>query len=84
MKHKPNRLDVITDLKRTISASYSKDKFNDNNVKVFLQKAESNLKEINLEENTYSQIISRLNKAKDPKQSIEKRREDILMASSLI
>jgi hypothetical protein len=84
MNHKPGRLDVITDLKRSISASYSKDKFNDTNVKTFLQKAESNLKEINLSKNTYSQIISRLNKAKDPKQSEEKRREDILIISSLI
>jgi hypothetical protein len=82
--HKPSRLDVIADLKQCISASYSKDGFDDSNFKVFLQKAESNLKGIGLNKNTYSQIISRLNKAKDPKQTEEKRREDILMASSLI
>lgn len=82
--HKPTRLDVITDLKRCIYASFSKDGFDDSNFKAFFERAEVNLKKINLSENTYSQIISRLDKAKDPKQSTEKRREDILMISSLV
>jgi hypothetical protein len=84
MSHKPSRLDVIADLRRSISASFSKYEFDDPNVKTFLQKAETNLKKIGLDKKTYSLAVGRLNKAKNPKQSIEKRREDILMASSLI
>lgn len=84
MKHKITRLDVVTDLRRSVSASFSKKGFNDANAKEFLEKAEVNLKEINLGKNNYSQIVSRLKKANDSRQSIEKRREDVLMASSLV
>lgn len=84
MNHRPNSLDIVTDLKRSIFASYSKDRFADSNAKTFLENAEANLKKISLSKNTYSQITSRLNKAKDPKRSIDKRREDILMVSSLV
>lgn len=84
MKHKVTRLDIVTDLKRSISASFSKKGFNDANAKDFLQKAEANLKEINLSKNNHSQVTERLKKVNNSKQSIEKRREDILMVSSLI
>lgn len=84
MKHKVTRLDIVTDLKRSISASFSKKGFNDTNAKEFLQKAEANLKEINLSKNNHSQVTERLKKVNNSKQSIEKRREDILMVSSLI
>jgi hypothetical protein len=84
MSHKPTRLDVITDLRRSIMASFSKQKFNDPNFNTFFKKAEVNLKEINLSKNTYSQVVERLKKAKDLKQPVEKRREDLLMISSLV
>jgi hypothetical protein len=84
MSHKPTRLDVITDLRRSIMASFSKNGFKDQNAKTFLRKAEANLKEIKLSKNDYSQVMFRLNKAKNPEQPVEKRREDVLMASSLV
>jgi hypothetical protein len=84
MNHKITKLDIVTDLKRSISASFSKKGFDDANAKEFIKKAETNLKEINLDKDSYSQIISRLNKANDSGHSIEKRREDVLMASSLV
>jgi hypothetical protein len=84
MKHKPKRLDVITDLRRSIMSSYSKNGFEDSNFKIFLGNAEANLSKIELDKNTYDLTLKRLNKAKNPKQSIEKRREDLLMASILV
>jgi len=83
-KHKPSTLGIKTDLRRAIMASFSKNGFKDRNAKTFLRKAETNLKEIDLDNVTYSQVILRLNKAKDPKQPVEKRREDLLTVSSLI
>ena len=84
MSYKPTKFDVIADLRRAIYASFSKDGFADINARTFLQKAETNLKKINLDNNVYSQVILRLKKAKDRKQPIEKRREDLLMVSSLV
>lgn len=84
MIHKPTRLDVIADLRRSVMSSFSTKKFDDSNFKVFLEKAEINLKRINLDKKTYSLAIERLNKAKDLKQPFEKRREDLLMTSNLI
>jgi hypothetical protein len=84
MKHKVTKLDVVTDLKRSISASFSKEGFNDTNAKEFLEKAQTNLKEIDLSKSSYSQVVSRLKKANDSGESMEKRREDVLMASSLV
>jgi hypothetical protein len=84
MNHKPTRLDVITDLRRSIMASFSTEKFNDSNFKIFFKKAEINLKKINLKKEAYNLAAERLNKAKDSKQPIEKRREDLLMTSNLI
>lgn len=84
MSHKPNRLDIITDLRRSISASFSKKAFADENAKTFLKNAERNLKEISLDKNTSLLVEARLKKAKDPKQPTEKRREDLLMVSSLV
>lgn len=84
MSHKPNKLDIITDLRRAISASFSPLKLNDENSKVFLKKAEENLKKVNLNSQTLKLIKIRLEKAKDPNNSIHKRREDLLTASSLL
>ena len=82
--HKPTRLDVIADLRRAIYASFSKNGFKDQNFKTFLKKAETNLEALDLDRKTYSLAVMRLKKAKNLKQPIEKRREDLLMASSLI
>ena len=84
MKHKPTRLDVITDLRRSIMSSYSKNEFEDSNFKTFLDNAETNLSEIELDKNTYDLALNRLTKAKNSKQSIEKRREDLLMTSTIL
>jgi hypothetical protein len=65
-------------------ASFSANNFDEPNCKVFITKAESNLKRINLDKNTYRLAIKRLNKAKDSKQPIEERREDLLMTANLV
>jgi hypothetical protein len=84
MSHVPNHLDIKTDLRRSIMASFSEKGFKDANAKVFLKNAEENLKKVNLDRDIYLQVVKRLKKAKDTSNIIAKRREDILTASLLI
>ena len=84
MTHKVTSLDVVTDLRRALAASFSKKGFSDANCKLFLRKAEVNIKKVTTDKGKRSIVFKRLKKANDAKQPIEKRREDILMASSLI
>lgn len=84
MSHHITRMDIVTDLRRALSSSYSEKGFSDTNFKTFLKNAEKNLKTINLKKETLSAVSQRLGKAKNPKQSIQKRREDILTAASLL
>lgn len=86
MSHNPNLNDIKTDLRRSVMASFSPKKLADSNFKIFLKKAETNLellkKNIGIEK--YKLIKSRINKSKEVSNPIEKRREDLLTASSLI
>ncbi len=86
MNHKPNRLDIVTDLRRSISASFSNQGFNDINSIVFRKKAEEKLKTMrtSIDNSYYLEAIKRIRKAEDPKNPIEKRREDLLTASSIL
>lgn len=84
MSHIPTDLDIKTDLRRAVMASFSENRFKDINAKTFLKNAEKNLKKVNLNKSTFTEVVYRLKKAKDPKQSVEKRREDVLTASLLI
>jgi len=86
MSHKPNVLDIKTDLRRSVMASFSPKEFEDPNFKVFLINAQNNLERLKVEigRSKYTEIKKRLSKAFDSQKSIEKRREDILTASSLI
>lgn len=86
MTHIPNKLDVITDLRRCLSSSYNNDFFGDENVKVFLKRAEDNLNFIKegLDSGTYLEVKKRIEKAKDNNNSPNKRREDLLTASCLL
>ena len=86
MTHLPNKFDVITDLRRSLYASYSDSLFEDENVKVFLENAEKNLEIIKgeLKEDTFKLVKKRLEKAKNKIYPIEKRREDLLTASCLL
>jgi hypothetical protein len=86
MNHIPNKYDIITDLRRSVMASYSAKAFEDENVKTFLAKAEENLESIkkDLDKNNYNQIKQRLEKAKNPNNVLEKRREDLLTASCFL
>ena len=83
-KHNPNVLDIKTDLRRAIMASFSKNGFKDANAKIFFENAERNLKKVKLDKNTYLQVVERLKKAKDTNKIIEERREDVLTASLLL
>lgn len=86
MTHTPNKFDVITDLRRCLLATYSNDFFEDENVKVFLKKAETNLNLIQekIGSETYLEIKKRIGKAKDNQNLLHKRREDLLTASCLL
>lgn len=86
MTHFPNKFDVIADLRRCIYASYSDSQFEDENVKLFLTKAEKNLEELKneLKEDTLKMVKKRLEKAKNNKYLVGQRREDLLIASCLL
>lgn len=86
MSHLPNKLDIKTDLRRSIVASFSPNKFKDINFITFIDKAQANLELLkkNIGEQKYTEVKERIIKANDTKKSIEKRREDILTAASLI
>lgn len=86
MTHIPNKFDVITDLRRCLYSSYSKLLFEDENVKCFLTNAEKNLETVKdeLKKNTFKLVKNRLEKAKNNRYLIEKRREDLLTASCLL
>jgi len=86
MTHIPNKFDIITDLRRCLYSSYSNSLFEDENVKLFLTNAEKNLETIKdkLNKNTFKLIKNRLERAKNTKYLIEKRREDLLTASCLL
>lgn len=86
MKHKPNKNDVITDLRRCVMASFSPKNFEDENVQTFLKNAEDNLEKIksSLREDAYVVAKQRIAKAKNPKVDLNKRREDLLTASCIL
>ncbi len=86
MTHNITKYDVATDLKRCLYSSLSEKSFADENVVIFLKKAEENLGKIafDLNENTYKLVNERIEKAKDVKSSHSRRREDLLMASCLL
>lgn len=84
MTHIPNRLDVITDIKRCIMASFSKDGFHDTNFEAFLFNAERNLRNIKLPDGIKILVEERLKKFKQGANDLEKRREDLLTIASLI
>ena len=86
MSHVPNELDIKTDLRRGVMASYSSKKFADSNTITFVKNAENNLELLKdkLGEKKYFEVKTRILKSKDTKKPIEKRREDLLTAYSLI
>ncbi len=79
-KHKPTKLDAITDLRRCIYASFSKDKFDDANYKIFFKHAIKILQNISVSK----KILLRVEKSKDKNLGDDKRREDLLTASILL
>lgn len=86
MTHVPTKLDIVADLRRSIYASFDKKEFGGDNVKTFIKKAEENLNLLNGEIDSSNLLIitDRIEKAKDSKRPLEKRREDLLLASNLI
>ncbi len=67
-------------------ASFSPKKFTDVNFRTFIKNAQDNLEMIRekIGKRRYIEVKGRILKSKDPRKSIEKRREDILTAASLI
>jgi hypothetical protein len=78
--HRPTKLDAVTDLRRCIYASFSKDKFDDSNYKIFLAHAIKILK--NMQVNKMALV--RLEKSQDESLDDNKRREDLLTAAILL
>jgi len=86
MSHIPNEMDIKTDLRRGVMASFSPKAFSDANLKIFLKNAQKNLDLLKnkIGNRKYTEVKERINKSGDSRKSIEKRREDLLTASSLI
>ncbi len=86
MSHTPNELDIKTDLRRSVMASYSPKKFTDANAISFVNNAQKNLGLLKdkIGRKRYTEIKERIIKSKDVRKPIEKRREDLLTAYSLI
>ncbi len=86
MTHIPTKFDIITDLKRSLYSSYSDLLFNDENTILFLNKAEKNLEVLKdqMDKGIYVLVKKRIEKAKNDKHLVEKRREDLLTASCLL
>ncbi len=84
--HIPSILDIKTDLRGAVMASFSKNKFADANFKIFLKNAQKNLELLKekIGKRKYTEVKGRIIKSTDPQNPIEKRREDLLTASSLI
>ena len=80
MTYQPTKLDVVTDLRRCIYASYSEKKFSDPNFKTFFDHAMKILKNKKID----NEIIKRLKKSQNEKLDENKRREDLLTASILL
>ena len=86
MSHVPNELDIKTDLRRGVMASYSPKKFADANTVFFINNAQKNLSLLKnkIGKKKYTEVKERILKSKDATNPIEKRREDLLTAYSLI
>ncbi len=86
MSHTPNELDVKTDLRRSVMAGFSSKKFTDVNFRTFIKNAQDNLEMIKekIGKRRYIEVKGRILKSKDSRKSIERRREDLLTAASLI
>lgn len=86
MSHLPNEVDIKTDLRRSVMASFSPRKFADANVVTFVNNAQKNLEILKerVGKRKYTAVKARIAKSRDTEKPIEKRREDLLMASTLV
>lgn len=80
MTHKPTLLDAASDLRRCLHASMGKNGFENVNYVVFLSNAEKIIKNNNAD----YKVTSLLKRAKDKTLEADKRRENLLMAASLL
>lgn len=80
MSHTPTNLDVASDLRRSIYASFSKSKFEDVNFRTFFNHALEILKKMNVDR----VVLKRIQKSQDESLEDNKRREDLLTASILL
>lgn len=79
-------MDIKTDLRRGVMASFSPGKFADVNVVTFVNNAQKNLEILKekVGKRKYMAVKARIAKSEDTEMPIEKRREDLLMASTLV
>ncbi len=75
--YKPTKLDAITDLRRCIYASFSKQKFDDPVFKDFYNHAKNILRT----QKVNNSVLKRLENAQNKNLDDNKRREDLLTAS---
>jgi hypothetical protein len=84
MTHKPTRLDVKTDIQRSLMASFGDKKFEEENCDHFLNNALLIIESLNLSKERRKLIAQEVESVKNNKLQVEKRREDLLMISSLV
>ena len=84
MTHKPTRLDVKTDIQRSLMATYGDKKFEESNFNYFFNNALLIIKSLNLSKDKKELIAYKIGCVKNEKLQTEKRREDLLMVASII
>ena len=84
MTRKPTRLDVKTDIQRSLMATYGNKKFEESNFKCFLNNALLIIKSLNLSKTKRELIALKVKQVKDNGLQVEKRREDLLMVASIV
>lgn len=86
MTHTPTLLDVASDLRRCIYASFDEGEFDNKNFLIFWNNAQKILRPMqnNLDSHTKKLITKQLNKSQNKTVSLEKRREDLLLVASLL
>lgn len=86
MNYQPRPGDIAMDLERCFYSSMSKNGFENKNYKVFLKNAQTLLKSLEptIKPQTFKKVTLCLKKATNSKRNANHRREDLLLASTLL
>ena len=84
MSYAPGRLDVRTDIQRSLMATYGKRGFNEPNFKHFFDNAVTVLSSMNLTKDKVDFLHSQFEKINNKNLPLDCRREDLLLIASSI